>query len=67
MSVALAVCVCDSKDAVAHPYCWSDPCCSLDSNYLCGVDKYGRGTFTTVGITALSEGIKQCKTLVSLR
>ena len=53
--------------AVADPDCWSDPYCSLDSNYLCGVDKCGNGTFTAEGITALSEGIKQCKTLVSLR
>ena len=56
-----------TSGAVAHAYCWSDPCCSLDSNALCGVDKYGDGTFTAEGITALSEGIKQCKTLVSLR
>ena len=53
--------------AVEHPYCWSDPCCSLDSNCLCGVNEDGNGTFTTEGITALFEGIKQCKTLVSLR
>ena len=48
--------------------CWSDPCCSLDSNCLCvSFDEYGRGTFTAEGITALFEGIKQCKMLVSLR
>ena len=44
---------------------------SLNGNQLCGVfwqNGYGfRGTFTAKGITALSEGIKQCKTLVSLR
>ena len=34
-------------------------CCSLNGNNI--------GLFTTKGITALSEGIKQCKTLVSLR
>ena len=45
--------------------------CSLDNNQLCGLykDNYGRiqGTYTTEGIVALSEGIKQCDTLVSLR
>ena len=56
-----------TSGAVTHAYCWSDPCCSLASNALCGVDKEGRGTFATEGITALFEGIKQCKTLVSLR
>ena len=34
---------------------------SLDDNQLCGVDKYGDGTFTTKGITALCEGLKQSK------
>ena len=33
-------------------------CCSLDGNQLCGVDFYGRGTYTTKGITALMEGLK---------
>mmetsp|Transcript_74821 Transcript_74821/g.206396 ORF Transcript_74821/g.206396 Transcript_74821/m.206396 type:complete len:314 (-) Transcript_74821:2007-2948(-) len=33
--------------------------CNLDNNALCGVDKYGSGTYTIEGITALCEGIKQ--------
>ena len=31
---------------------------SLSDNELCGVDKYGTGTYTAVGITALCEGLK---------
>ena len=45
--------------------------CSLNDNQLCGVywnETWGlKGTYTTKGITTLSEGIKQCKSLVSLR
>jgi len=43
------------------------PCCkalaslSLDDNKLCGIDRNGFGTFTTEGITALCDGIKQSK------
>ena len=33
----------------------------MDNNQLCGVDKYGDGRFTTEGITALCEGLKQSK------
>ena len=33
----------------------------MDENELCGVGKYGGGTFTTEGITALCEGLKQSK------
>ena len=33
---------------------------SLDDNQLCGVAYYG-GTFTTEGITALCDGLKQSK------
>ena len=36
-----------------------DFCCSLDDNVLCGRNKYGNGTYTIKGITALCEGIKQ--------
>ena len=56
-----------TSGAVADPDCWSDPCCSLDDNMLCGFDEDGDGEYTAEGIIALSEGIKQCKTLVSLR
>ena len=34
---------------------------SLDDNQLCGVDMNGDGTFTTEGITALCDGLKQSK------
>ena len=34
---------------------------SLDENQLCGVDEYGNGKFTTEGITALCDGLKQSK------
>mmetsp|Transcript_32117 Transcript_32117/g.79501 ORF Transcript_32117/g.79501 Transcript_32117/m.79501 type:complete len:101 (-) Transcript_32117:628-930(-) len=34
---------------------------NLDDNQLCGIDGNGRGTFTTNGITALCDGIKQSK------
>ena len=42
-----------------HTDCWSHPCCSLDDNELCGIGKYGGGTYTIEGITALAEGLKQ--------
>ena len=31
---------------------------SLDGNQLCGINKYGDGTYTTEGITKLCEGLK---------
>ena len=31
---------------------------SLANNLLCGLNKYGRGTYTAEGITALCEGLK---------
>ena len=34
------------------------PVCSLAGNLLCGVDQYGRGTYTADGINALCEGLK---------
>ena len=34
---------------------------SLDGNQLCGVNEFGRGTFTTEGITTLCDGLKQSK------
>ena len=33
----------------------------MDHDQLCGVDQFGRGTFTTEGITALCDGLKQSK------
>ena len=43
----------------------------MNDSGLCGVyqDKYGQftGKYTAEGITTLCEGIKQCKSLVSLR
>ena len=33
----------------------------MDNNQLCGVRSDGYGTFTTEGITALCEGLKQSK------
>ena len=32
--------------------------CSLADNTLCGVSKYGNGTYTAEGITKLCEGLK---------
>ena len=40
--------------------------CSLNENSLCGLNKYGSGRYTTEGITALCEGLKQ-STVTSLR
>ena len=33
----------------------------MDDNQLCGVNQSGIGTFTTEGITALCDGLKQSK------
>ena len=33
----------------------------MNNNQLCGVNEDGSGTFTTEGITALCEGLKQSK------
>ena len=33
----------------------------MDNNQLCGVNEFGEGTFTTEGITALCDGLKQSK------
>ena len=32
--------------------------CSLDDNMLCGIDEDGDGEYTTEGILALMEGVK---------
>ena len=44
---------------------WTAYCCSLNKNALCGVwwdNRYGlKGTYTTEGITALCEGLKESK------
>ena len=45
---------------------WTAICYSLNENALCGLDKYGGGTFTTQGITALCEGLKG-SSITSLR
>ena len=44
-------------------------CCvrSLDNNALCGVDKYGRGTYTTEALTKLTDALKVNSTLQSIR
>ena len=31
----------------------------MAGNLLCGIDEYGRGTYTTEGITKLCEGLKE--------
>ena len=33
----------------------------MDGNRLCGVSMYGEGKFTTEGINALCDGLKQSK------
>ena len=40
---------------------------SLDSNQLCGLDKYGRGTYTAEGISKIAEMLQLNKTLTSVR
>ena len=40
---------------------------SLDNNQLCGLDEFGRGTYTAEGIIKLSDALKINKTLTSLR
>ena len=43
------------------------PCLgSLNSNQLCGVDRYGNGTYTAEGITKLCEALKG-STVTSLK
>ena len=39
---------------------------SLDVNALCGIDKYGRGTYTAEGINKLCEALK-LSSVTSLR
>ena len=34
------------------------PFCSLANNQLCGLDLFGKGTYTAQGITKLCEGLK---------
>ena len=40
---------------------------SLAENRLCGVDRYGDGTYTVEAINKLSEAIKASTTLTSLK
>ena len=42
-------------------------CCSFDDNQICGIDEYGMGTYTTVGIEKMSEMLKVNTTLQSIR
>ena len=39
----------------------------LDNNQLCGLDMFGRGTYTAEGIIAISEMLKVNRTLQSVR
>ena len=41
--------------------------CSISDNALCGVDKYGRGTYTAEGIIQISDALKVNATLTSLK
>ena len=43
------------------------PVPSLDSNALCGIDQYGRGTFTLEGFTPLCEAFTKMPSLTSVR
>ena len=43
------------------------PVRSLDDNQLCGIDRYGEGTYTAEGIIMLSDALKINATLTSLR
>ena len=52
--------------AVTHLILCTLLACSLNENTLCGVTKRGRGRYTTEGITALCEGLKQSN-VTSLR
>ena len=40
---------------------------SLARNQICGVDQYGRGTYTAEGINELCEALKSATTLTSLK
>ena len=40
---------------------------SLDDNALCGISKFGNGTYTAEGINALCEALKSTTTLTSLK
>ena len=40
---------------------------SLADNALCGVNKYGDGTYTTEGINALCDALKGNNTITSLK
>ena len=40
---------------------------SLSNNQICGLNVYGRGTYTAEGIIAISEMLKVNRTLQSVR
>ena len=39
----------------------------LDSNWLCGLNEYGEGTYTAEGIVAISDMLRVNQTLRSVR
>ena len=41
--------------------------CSLDGNQLCGIDQYGKGTYTPEGIAKIAEMLSVNTTLQSIR
>ena len=41
--------------------------CSLDNNQLCGIDRFGIGTYTAEGITKIAEMLAMNTTLQSIR
>ena len=38
----------------------------LSSNQLCGLDRYGRGTYTAEGITAIADALKVTASMTRL-
>ena len=40
---------------------------SLDTNKLCGLDRFGHGTYTAAGVIKIAEMLKVNKTLKSIR
>ena len=39
---------------------------NLSNNQLCGLDQYGRGTYTTEGITAIADALKVTASVTSV-
>ena len=40
---------------------------NISGNELCGVDRYGRGTYTTEGIVAIADALKDNASVTSVR